>query len=392
MSRRRSVAFIPVAVGALLGALGVVSVSAAPPAGTDASEVTHWNQVAASTLAAIPGAERRCAARIPDQHGHGAGRRVRRGQRDRTEAASAISAQEARWCEGVDRRCRRNGGIRRALEHRLDRTRDVPFPGRAGLLTTLATESRRIARCDRRWRLQEAGHRGRARGGQGHARRESGRRTVRAVPVGAEHRRRKVAAAHQSATGQPILDPTPWAGGVKPFLIQSSSQFRSVPPPALDSPQWAAEFNEVKALGRATGSTRMTPCSDADVQGQVVAERTQPELERSRPAAHRTQRPRRRRRREAARAAEPERGGRGDQLLERQVPLRLLAAVERDHHERWTMATPPPTTDASWTALITAPYPEWTSGHNCLDAAHVAVLRMFFGDAPGGFQITSIAS
>jgi hypothetical protein len=47
------------------------------------------------------------------------------------------------------------------------------------------------------------------------------------------------------------------------------------------------------------------------------------------------------------------------------------------------------TTDPTWTALITAPYPEWTSGHNCLDGAHVAVLRMFFGDAPGGFEITS---
>jgi hypothetical protein len=29
------------------------------------------------------------------------------------------------------------------------------------------------------------------------------------------------------ATGQLILDPTPWAGGVKPFLMQSSSQFRT---------------------------------------------------------------------------------------------------------------------------------------------------------------------
>jgi hypothetical protein len=44
-----------VAIGALLGALGVSSASAAPPAGTDASEVTHWNQVAATTLAAVPG-------------------------------------------------------------------------------------------------------------------------------------------------------------------------------------------------------------------------------------------------------------------------------------------------------------------------------------------------
>ena len=63
-------------------------------------------------------------------------------------------------------------------------------------------------------------------------------------------------AAHQSGDGAPLLDPTPWVGGVKPFLIQSSSQFRSVAPPALNSQQWANEFNEVKSLGRATGSTR----------------------------------------------------------------------------------------------------------------------------------------
>jgi hypothetical protein len=55
MSRRRSAAFITVAVGALLGALGVFSASAAPPVGTDAGEVSHWNQVAAATLAAFPG-------------------------------------------------------------------------------------------------------------------------------------------------------------------------------------------------------------------------------------------------------------------------------------------------------------------------------------------------
>ena len=47
--------------------------------------------------------------------------------------------------------------------------------------------------------------------------------------------------------------------------------------------------------------------------------------------------------------------------------------------------------DPTWTALITAPYPEWPSGHNCLDGAHITVLRMFFGDDPKGgpFQITS---
>jgi hypothetical protein len=40
--------------------------------------------------------------------------------------------------------------------------------------------------------------------------------------------------------------------------------------------------------------------------------------------------------------------------------------------------------------LISAPYPEYPSGHLGLDSSHTTVLRMFFGNAPaGGYQITS---
>jgi hypothetical protein len=35
----------------------------------------------------------------------------------------------------------------------------------------------------------------------------------------------------------------------KPFVLQSATQFRLPPPPALNSPEYAAAFNEVKALG-----------------------------------------------------------------------------------------------------------------------------------------------
>ena len=54
------------------------------------------------------------------------------------------------------------------------------------------------------------------------------------------------------ANGNPILDPTPWVGGVKPFLLASGSQFRSIDPLAIDSPAYAEELNEVKAKGSAT--------------------------------------------------------------------------------------------------------------------------------------------
>jgi len=38
-------------------------------------------------------------------------------------------------------------------------------------------------------------------------------------------------------------------GEVKPFVLTSSNQFRVPPPPALNSPEYAAAFNEVKRLG-----------------------------------------------------------------------------------------------------------------------------------------------
>jgi hypothetical protein len=49
--------------------------------------------------------------------------------------------------------------------------------------------------------------------------------------------------------GTSPLDPTPWVGGVKPFLMQSSSQFRSDGPQVLSSAEYAKELNEVKAFG-----------------------------------------------------------------------------------------------------------------------------------------------
>jgi hypothetical protein len=60
---------------------------------------------------------------------------------------------------------------------------------------------------------------------------------------------------------RPTADPpvpfsTPWLSQMMPMVMQDSDQFRPGPPPALGSNQYAREFNEVKRLGRATGSAR----------------------------------------------------------------------------------------------------------------------------------------
>ena len=206
--------------------------------GTDASEVSHWNQVAATTLIAFPGPNGGAPPAFQINMGMVQGAVYDAVNAIGQEAASAISAQEACGCEGVDRRCRRNGGIRRALRARLDRTRESSVPGSCGTPDDARHGVRGIARCDRRRRLQEPGHRDRARGGQGHARREGGRRTVRAVPVGAEHRRRTLAAAHQSRPGaDPRSDPV---GGRR----------EAVPHPELVAvPQRAAARARQRAVG-----------------------------------------------------------------------------------------------------------------------------------------------
>jgi hypothetical protein len=49
---------------------------------------------------------------------------------------------------------------------------------------------------------------------------------------------------------------TPWMAFMQPFMLESTSQFRAPPPPALTSAQYTADFKETKAYGAKTGSLR----------------------------------------------------------------------------------------------------------------------------------------
>jgi hypothetical protein len=72
-------------------------------------------------------------------------------------------------------------------------------------------------------------------------------------------------------TGPDDWQPTPpgfapaalpqWAT-VEPFGIASPDQFRPDPPPSLDSPEFTQAFNQIKALGAATNSTRTAEQTD----------------------------------------------------------------------------------------------------------------------------------
>jgi hypothetical protein len=369
----------------VLFALGAVSASAAPPpVGTDASEVSHWNQVAATTFLAFPGPNGGAPPAFQINMGivqgavydavNAIGPKEHRSYRlkERASATASIDAAVATAAYDVVSKL-----VSTAPEN-------AAFPGRAGLLSTLSSEYgaslASIANSASRRQGIAIGHAAAkamldSRVGDG---RFGPSQWVPDSRVG--HWQPLL-----NATGQQILDPTPWVGGVKPFLIQSSSQFRSVPPPALDSAQWAAEFNEVKSIGRATGSTRTDEqtyiarwwqsspgLSWNEVARQLIARNNLNAADSARLLAL-----------ENLSAADAAINCWNDKYhFDFWRPWNAIPRASEDGNA----ATEP---DSTWTPLIAAPYPEWVSGHNCLDSAHVAVLRLFFGDAPGSFQITS---
>jgi hypothetical protein len=385
-SRRRLVAFIPIAVTALLSG-GVVSASATPPSATDASEVSHWNQLAAATLSAFPGpnggappafqvnmgivqgAVYDAVNAIGPRHHQPYLLKKRAGARASIDAAVATAAHDV---------------LSELVTTAPER---APFPGRAGLLATL--DSQYAASLDaihdgaHKWQGISIGH------AAAHAMLDA---RVGDGRFGPSQWVPNTAPGHWqpllNATGQPILDPTPWVGGVKPFLIQSSSQFRSAPPPALDSAQYATEFNEVKLLGRVDSTARTAQQTFNARWWQSAPGLSWNEVARQLIARNDTDAA------DSARLLALLNMGGADAAIncwndkyhfDFWRPWNAIARASED-------GNPATVADPSWAALITAPYPEWTSGHNCIDTAEVSALRLFFGDTPGSFSITSFST
>jgi hypothetical protein len=68
----------------------------------------------------------------------------------------------------------------------------------------------------------------------------------------------------------PAFDPDGWVGNLKPFLIESPSQFRSHGPNSLTSGIYTKEYNEVKELGALNSSTRTADQTAAAVFWQFA--------------------------------------------------------------------------------------------------------------------------
>jgi hypothetical protein len=392
MPRRRSVWFIAVAVGAFVGALGVLSASARPPAEADASSVTQWNLIAVSTITGIPG---------PGLPGPAGGAppasQINMGmvQGAVYDAVNAITPKHHRPYI-LKRRFGNTASDEAAvataaylvLKNIVETVpQSITFPTRESLLASLASQyqAAKNAIPDSPFKNMGIAAGTAAAEAMIGARKDDGRfGPSQWVPNPNPGFWDPVA-----PNGTTAQDPTPWVGGVEPFLMQSSSQFRSAGPPALDSPAYAADVNEVKALG---GDGVVTPSARTGTQTYIA------KWWQSNPVASWNDVARQLIARNHLDASDSAR------LLAMENLAAADAAIndwnDKYHFSRWRPfqairraaqdGNPATTPDLTWTPLLSAPYPEHVSGHLGLDGSHTGVLRMFFGDAPaGGYQITS---
>jgi hypothetical protein len=264
----------------------------------------------------------------------------------------------------------------------------IPFPNRTSLLATLATDyaTSLAAIPDNRWRPRGIAAGNAAADAMIAARQGDGRfGSSPWVPSSDPGHWRPLL----NPDGTQMLDPTAWVGGVRPFLIESSSQFRTDGPNRLSSAAWAKDFNEVKALGSVNSTARTPEQTHIALFWQSAGG---PALLWN--AVARTL------------ADDPNRAVDAADSARLFGMLNLSAADagincwnDKYHFDFWRpwqaiheadqALNPATVPDGSWTALLTAPYPEHPSGHLCLDGAHLRVLRMFFRTDKIRFGVTS---
>ena len=195
------------------------------------------------------------------------------------------------------------------------------------------------------------------------------------------------------------LDPAPWVGNVRPFLVPNVEMLRSAGPNPLTSRAYAKDFNEVKTIGALHSTTRTPDQTDAAIFWQDHAFALWNRVFRSLAADHHLA---------TADSA-------------RLLATTNLAAADaaigcwnnKYHYNSWrpitaireadTDGNPATTADPAWTPLFdpatpvpagqlplaTPPFPENPSGHNCAAGAILRTLHYFFGTNDVSFAATS---
>jgi len=195
-------------------------------------------------------------------------------------------------------------------------------------------------------------------------------------------------------------DPTQWVAHAAPFLVQSADQFRTAGPYPLSSPDYAADVNEVEAIGSNNSTTR-TP-----EQTHIAA------YWQTNPAAGYNALGRRF-------VAEQSLSTRDSALMFAMIDLTAADAIINTWNDKYywkfwrpmsairnadTDGNPDTVKDAGWTPmfdgllhpefgagpnLITPPYPDQSSGNTAYTSATMHAFQSFFGTNDMTFYLTS---
>jgi hypothetical protein len=165
----------------------------------------------------------------------------------------------------------------------------------------------------------------------------------------------------------------PQWGFVTPFAMNSSSQFRPPGPPPLDSQQYADDYDEVKSLGAAVGSTRTVEQTEiALFWADGVGTETPPGHWNS-----------------IAQIIADERGNTLEQdarlfaLLNIAMADAAICAWDAKyqfHFWRPVTAIAFVEPELNWMSfIVTPPFPDYVSGHSTFSGAAATVLPLFYG-------------
>ena len=183
----------------------------------------------------------------------------------------------------------------------------------------------------------------------------------------------------------------PQWGFVTPFAIEMGTAFRPAGPPSLDSVRYAAELNEVQAIGGATGSTRTeeqslialfwadgagteTPPGHWNSIARSVSDTlATPLVEKARLFALLN----------AAMADSAICAWDAKYYFANWRPVTAIRQADADGNEATTA-------DPAWSSFIaTPPFPDYVSGHSTFSGAASTVLALFYGTDAVPFTATS---
>ncbi len=183
---------------------------------------------------------------------------------------------------------------------------------------------------------------------------------------------------------QPVF--THWAD-VKPFALRSADQFRPSPPPAVTSPRYTTDFDEVKSLGQNGSATRSAEQTDIGrFWGAAPVQNVWNQIAQTAALSFDTS---------------LEETARMFALLDASLADGVIAFYDAKYaYHRWRPVTavqaadddgnPNTTGDPTWTSLaVTALDPSYVGAHAEISQSAATTLRDFFGTDRLDFSLTN---